>query len=180
MYNTGRNSYGTVSHRNLGLYFSSGTIIVCVVVIAITVASSVSIDDQATMDVSGGRGIVLGLSVVFLTAAAFVLRQCRIEGASKRAGTGAEGDTTAEVQSAEIELPVEAESDASLITTLPDDEQRLYRMLADAGGEMLQMHVVSSGAFSKAKVTRLLDKLENRGLVVRERHGMTNRIRVIR
>ena len=33
--------------------------------------------------------------------------------------------------------------------------------------------------FSKAKVTRVLDRLEAKGLVVRERSGMTNRVRIV-
>ncbi len=33
-------------------------------------------------------------------------------------------------------------------------------------------------AFSEAKVSRLLDRLEEPGLVVRERQGMTNRVRL--
>lgn len=70
--------------------------------------------------------------------------------------------------------------DECVLETLDADELRLYEMIRDAGGELLQMHVVSAKIFSKAKVTRLLDKLENRGLVIRERHGMTNRIRIIK
>jgi uncharacterized membrane protein len=53
-------------------------------------------------------------------------------------------------------------------------------MILEAGGAILCMQVVSSKVFSKTKVTRLLDKLEKRGLVVRERHGMTDRIHIIR
>ena len=44
---------------------------------------------------------------------------------------------------------------------------------------MLQKNIVAKRIFSQAKVTRLLDKLENRGLIVRERYGMTNKIRII-
>ncbi len=42
------------------------------------------------------------------------------------------------------------------------------------------MKLVASGEFSKSKVTRLLDRLESRGLIVRERSGMTNRVRLRR
>lgn len=115
-----------------------------------------------------------------LTAAVCVFRQCRREGVTKGTSSSTEGDATANAPSAKSELSEKVESDANLIASLPEDEQKLYLILIEAGGEMLQMHVVSSGVFSKAKVTRLLDKLENRGMVVRERHGMTNRIRVIR
>ncbi|MGB2826532.1 MAG: hypothetical protein WBC49_07860 [Thermoplasmata archaeon] len=72
------------------------------------------------------------------------------------------------------------DDDEWVVRSLGADELRLYEMIRDAGGEILQMHVVSAKIFSKAKVTRLLDKLEKRGLVVRERHGMTNRIRIIK
>ena len=61
---------------------------------------------------------------------------------------------------------------------LDEDERLLYTRLRDAGAAVLQRDVVAWGTFSAAKVTRLLDRLEAKGLVVRERHGMTNRIRL--
>jgi len=71
------------------------------------------------------------------------------------------------------------EADEHLISRLLDgDERRLFQMIVSSGGEMLQMDIVAKRIFSKAKVTRLLDKLENRGLIVRERHGLTNKIRL--
>jgi uncharacterized membrane protein len=63
---------------------------------------------------------------------------------------------------------------------LGEDERRLYDMIVDRGGEVLQRDIVASGEFSKAKVTRLLDKLEGRELLKRERHGMTNRVKLVR
>lgn len=66
------------------------------------------------------------------------------------------------------------------LSKLPDDERRLYERIEEAGGSVLQMTLVSSGEFSKSKVTRLLDRLESRGLVVRERKGMTNRVKLVR
>ncbi|MGQ0796994.1 MAG: helix-turn-helix transcriptional regulator [Methanobacteriota archaeon] len=62
---------------------------------------------------------------------------------------------------------------------LGEDERRMYLEIRDRGGAVLQRDLVSMGTFSKAKVTRVLDKLERRGLVVRERHGMTNRVRLV-
>jgi len=64
--------------------------------------------------------------------------------------------------------------------SLKEDERRLYGMIADRGGEVLQRDLVASEEFSKAKVTRLLDKLEGRGLIKRERHGMTNLVKLQR
>ncbi len=68
--------------------------------------------------------------------------------------------------------------EAAVVRALDEDERRLYLQVREAGGTALQRDLVASGTFSKAKVTRLLDKLERRGLVVRERYGATNRVRL--
>ena len=68
--------------------------------------------------------------------------------------------------------------EAAIVKLLGEDERLLYTRLRDAGGPVLQKDVVAWGTFSAAKVTRLLDRLETKGLVVRERHGATNRIRL--
>lgn len=62
---------------------------------------------------------------------------------------------------------------------LPEDERTLYRRIVHEGGELLQKDLPRMLPFSGPKVTRLLDRLEAKGLVVRERHGMTNRIRLL-
>ncbi len=64
------------------------------------------------------------------------------------------------------------------VRLLDGDERRLMRVIVEAKGDILQRDLVRITAFSDAKVSRLLDRLEERGLVVRERHGMTNRIRL--
>lgn len=64
------------------------------------------------------------------------------------------------------------------VRLLDGDERRLMRAIVEAKGDILQRDLVRGTAFSDAKVSRLLDRLEERGLVVRERHGMTNRIRL--
>jgi hypothetical protein len=66
------------------------------------------------------------------------------------------------------------------ISYLKDDERKLYDIIVDRGGEVLQRDLVASGEFSKAKVTRLLDKLEGKELIRRERHGMTNMVKLVR
>lgn len=68
--------------------------------------------------------------------------------------------------------------EAAVVRLLDEGERVLYLRLRDAGGEVLQRDVVGWGTFSPAKVTRLLDRLEAKGLVVRERHGATNRLRL--
>ncbi len=62
---------------------------------------------------------------------------------------------------------------------LEGDERRLFREIVDKGGVAYQKDLGVRSDFSRAKVTRLLDKLEDKGLVVKERAGMTNRVRVV-
>jgi len=81
----------------------------------------------------------------------------------------------------EAEPPAETVEGApkpSDLQMLPEDEKRIMEIIEASGGEILQMKIVSSGEFSKSKVTRLLDKLEGRELIKRERHGMTNMVRL--
>ncbi len=70
-------------------------------------------------------------------------------------------------------------ADMALLKLLGGDEKRMYLELREHGGSMLQKDIVGLGIFSKAKVTRVLDKLEAKGLVLREAHGMTNRVRLV-
>jgi len=64
------------------------------------------------------------------------------------------------------------------IRLLNGDERRLMRVIVEAKGNILQRDLVRITSFSDPKVSRLLDRLESRGLIVRERHGMTNRVRL--
>lgn len=68
--------------------------------------------------------------------------------------------------------------EAAIVKTLGEDERLLYVRIREAGGVALQRDLVAQGGFSKVKVTRLLDKLERKGLVVRQRFGATNRVRL--
>jgi len=61
---------------------------------------------------------------------------------------------------------------------LSGDERRLYWKIVEAGGSILQKQLVGEGLYSGSRVTRILDRLQRKGLIERERHGMTNRIRL--
>lgn len=137
-----------------------------------------SLQTGRSLDLSRGRWAALALATAVLaTSALLLLRSIRASRSEARPADAAESAKTDAVGPE----PGETDGDReAVVSSLPEDEQRLYSMISEAGGELLQMHIVSSGVFSKAKVTRLLDKLEGRGLVVRERHGMTNRVRIIR
>lgn len=59
------------------------------------------------------------------------------------------------------------------VAGLPKDERRVYELVKEAGS-CFQSDLVRETENSKVKVTRLLDKLEQKGLVERKRRGMTN------
>ena len=61
---------------------------------------------------------------------------------------------------------------------LTGDELSLYQRIVASAGTALQKDLVGVGLFSGPKVSRILDRLEAKGLVARERYGMTNRIRL--
>ena len=60
------------------------------------------------------------------------------------------------------------------LSKLEGDERALFEMIINAGGAAFQADLVNESGFSKAKVSRTLDKLEARGLIERRRRGMTN------
>ena len=57
---------------------------------------------------------------------------------------------------------------------LGNDEKKVLGEVIDAQGSMLQADIVEKTNFAKVKVSRLLDKLEGKGLVERRRRGMSN------
>jgi uncharacterized membrane protein len=78
-------------------------------------------------------------------------------------------------------LPItSSEAEAAVVRLLDHDERLLYVRVRDSGGEALQRDIVAWRTFSPAKVTRLLDRLEAKGLIVRERQGSTNLVRLTR
>ena len=65
---------------------------------------------------------------------------------------------------------------AFVLHLLDGDKRKLFNEIVEAGGEILQSDLNANTGFSKAKVTRVLDYLELKGLIVRKSYGMTNKI----
>ena len=61
---------------------------------------------------------------------------------------------------------------------LTGDERTMFKAIMDSGGEALQKDLIVRTRMSNAKVSRLLDRLQAKGVVTKERHGSTNRIRI--
>jgi len=65
---------------------------------------------------------------------------------------------------------------AFALRLLDGDKRKLFNEIVEAGGEILQSELHTQMGFSKAKITRILDYLELKGLTVRKSYGMTNKI----
>lgn len=66
-----------------------------------------------------------------------------------------------------------------ILRVLSGDEKSIYYTILQASGEMLQKDLVIRTKMSNAKVSRTIDRLESRGILTKERHGATNRLRII-
>ena len=69
---------------------------------------------------------------------------------------------------------------ALVFPLLKEDERRVLIALKDSNGEMLQNQLVLRLDLSKVKVTRLLHSMEQKNLIVKDRNGLTNNIKLVR
>ncbi len=63
-----------------------------------------------------------------------------------------------------------------LLKSLTRDERKIFEIINNSGGAVFQSELIEKTGFSKAKVSRILDKLEVKNLVERRRRGMTNMV----
>jgi len=59
-------------------------------------------------------------------------------------------------------------------TELDSDEAKVVAIINEGSGSVYQSDILKKTGFSKVKVSRLLDRLEQKGLLERKRRGMTN------
>ncbi|MCM2325300.1 MAG: MarR family transcriptional regulator [Candidatus Woesearchaeota archaeon] len=57
---------------------------------------------------------------------------------------------------------------------LDGDEKIVYDKIIGAEGTVFQSELVERTGMTKVKITRILDKLEGKGIIERKRRGMTN------
>ncbi len=65
-----------------------------------------------------------------------------------------------------------------ILRLLTGDERAMFKAVMDAGGTALQKDLIKGTRMSNAKVSRVLDRLAKKGVITKERHGATNRIRI--
>jgi len=65
-----------------------------------------------------------------------------------------------------------------ILRLLTGDERTMFRAIMDSGGEALQKDLIVNTKMSHAKVSRVIDRLEQKGVVTKERYGVTNKVRI--
>ncbi len=195
-----------MSEESTTLYILAAVCVVAVVGLGLSIASFVTNDSVSGM-MGGGGGMmgngggtashpgllewtILALSIAFLAIAAVLVVRSRAPrpNATPPAAMGVAVVPTTPPGPAAAAVPAPTITtgtpratpvpEPTLVKLLNEDERRMYLEIRDHGGAMLQRDLVALGIFSKAKVTRVLDKLEAKGIIVREAHGMTNRVRL--
>lgn len=63
-----------------------------------------------------------------------------------------------------------------MVGDLPEDERKIFGELAKNDGSVFQNDLINTSGFSKVKISRILDRLETKGLVERRRRGMANMV----
>lgn len=83
-----------------------------------------------------------------------------------------------EVQAVEDVPPNISNENLLVLRLLNGDERFMYRTIVDLGGSALQKDLIVRTKMSDAKVSRVIDRLIEKGLVTKERHGVTNKVSV--
>ncbi len=69
---------------------------------------------------------------------------------------------------------VSVENYKTIIDNLSGDDKTVFQLIIQAKGSVFQSDIVTNTGLTKVKVTRVLDRLEGKGLIERKRRGMTN------
>ena len=115
----------------------------------------------------GGGGFFIGFALTIIAGILGIVRMY--------AGTGRRTVYVEQVRSANQKPVTEGVKPPNkIIRTLKQEEREIYSIINNAEGAIFQAELVEKSGYSKVKVSRILDRLEGRGLVERKRRGMTN------
>lgn len=79
------------------------------------------------------------------------------------------------IYKAEIQdISLKKENYEEILKSLTDEEKTIFECIIDSNGTIFQSALTEKTNYNKVKISRILDKLEGRGLIERRRHGMTN------
>lgn len=62
----------------------------------------------------------------------------------------------------------------NVLNSLEEEEKKIFEILIESKGTMYQSELIGKTGLNKVQITRILDKLEGKGLLERKRRGMTN------
>jgi uncharacterized membrane protein len=82
--------------------------------------------------------------------------------------------TAAQAECSELE----AQESYLVLRLLSGDERLVFKAIMDSGNQALQKDIIIKTKMSNAKVSRLLDRLAQKGVISKERHGSTNMVRI--
>lgn len=105
---------------------------------------------------------IIGATAIYLYYNSDEITSNFIRQKEKDAGTGKEGQDKYKM----------------IVPLLKKDEKAVFIALRNSNGVMLQNQLVLKTGLSKVAMTRALAKLEMKNLIVKERHGLTNKIRL--
>ena len=57
---------------------------------------------------------------------------------------------------------------------LDDDEKKVFEILQEAKGSVFQSEIIKKTGYTKVKVSRILDRMEQMEIIERKRRGMSN------
>ncbi len=63
-----------------------------------------------------------------------------------------------------------------LLELLEDDDKKVIKLLAENKGEITQSSISKKLGLNKVKSSRIVSKLENKGIIKKEKNGMTNKL----
>jgi uncharacterized membrane protein len=107
--------------------------------------------------------IIISISAIILATSSFYLLFAN--------------SSATQVVSSIVEGRVSPELDVTFVLRLLDgDKRQVFNEIVEANAEILQSDLHVQTGFSRAKITRILDYLELKGLIVRKSYGMTNKI----
>jgi hypothetical protein len=75
--------------------------------------------------------------------------------------------------------PIDTEEGELILRLLTGDERVMFKAILDSGGVALQKDLIVKTKMSDAKVSRTIDRLVEKDLIVKERYGVTNRVSIV-
>lgn len=78
------------------------------------------------------------------------------------------------IKEEKIKIKIDKEKYKDILNQLIPEEKQVLEKILEGEGAVFQSDLVEKTGWNKVKVTRILDKLEGKGLIERKRRGMTN------